>query len=574
MGNCQSQTSTESAAGAPEAPAPAPVKHHSNPVPVVSKPALVKPPPHECAPPGTNKSNEIIPHPAQKAKPVVRNSGNTLKKAKGGVGTDNVRTSNLRSTPQAKALYAQEGARDESIDPRKWKFSEMKFDGSARYEELGEQEKVSGQPIEVGIQAFRANPSKYLAFMHQSSMVDWPVEHQSYTFLHRKGTTNYIPDNVAPSGWMTLLLQEYQHLQPLRDLPGPARDPYTDTTLAVYAGRRCGAPILPGRGMGVGDSPNLKLVGDVDPSDIAQGTVGDCWLLSGISSLAEFDGAVKRLFRKTRDLDRMPLDRGPNQYTVTLWDLPTWTEVDIVVDERLCTIDGRCLMASKPSEDGELWVCYLEKALAAHCGGWDKISGGQCTHAWALLTGCKEQYTIRKNKDTGMYACHAKFDPTVRRWAPHGNSPHDGDTRIWNVDWPTVGGGGSGDIDQEALFQKMCAWDDTNFIVAASTSGTSDRHSTGGVVDNHAYSVIECINDVAGTDVELIKVRNPWGKGEIEDGEFDDDGPGWDRYPQIKKALNPVVADDGIFWVTKKEFFQFFQTVYLSASDMTEFLED
>jgi hypothetical protein len=35
-----------------------------------------------------------------------------------------------------------------------------------------------------------------------------------------------------------------------------------------------------------------------------------------------------------------------------------------------------------------------------------------------------------------------------------------------------------------------------------------------------------------------------------------------------------VVADDGIFWVTKKEFFKYFQTVYLSASNMTEFKED
>ncbi len=55
---------------------------------------------------------------------------------------------------------------------------------------------------------------------------------------------------------------------------------------------------------------------------------------------------------------------------------------------------------------------------------------------------------------------------------------------------------------------------------------------------------------------------------------FDDDGPGWDQYPQIKKALNPVVADDGIFWVTKEEFFKFYGTFYLSASDMTAFLED
>jgi hypothetical protein len=26
---------------------------------------------------------------------------------------------------------------------------------------------------------------------------------------------------------------------------------------------------------------------------------------------------------------------------------------------------------------------------------------------------------------------------------------------------------------------------------------------------------------------------------------WDDDGPGWDRYPQVKAALNPVAADDG-----------------------------
>ena len=61
---------------------------------------------------------------------------------------------------------------------------------------------------------------------------------------------------------------------------------------------------------------------------------------------------------------------------------------------------------------------------------------------------------------------------------------------------------------------------------------------------------------------------------EIEDGEFDDDGPGWDRYPQIKALLNPVVADDGLFWVTKQEFFKYYGTIYLSASNMTEFLED
>lgn len=85
-----------------------------------------------------------------------------------------------------------------------------------------------------------------------------------------------------------------------------------------------------------------------------------------------------------------------------------------MIDERLAAkADGSGLLGCSPSEDGELWVPYLEKvrishthclamaikhcasgtpcglscshcsggqALAVHCGGWDKIDGGQCTH--------------------------------------------------------------------------------------------------------------------------------------------------------------------------------------------------
>jgi hypothetical protein len=102
----------------------------------------------------------------------------------------------------------------------------------------------------------------------------------------------------------------------------------------------------------------------------------------------------------------------------------------------------------------------------------------------------------------------------------------------------------------------------------------SDRNQTNGIVDNHAYSVIDCRNDVAGTDIDLIQVRNPWGRGEIENGMFVNNGRGWKKYPQIKKLLNPVNSDDGLFWVTKQEFFKHYETIYLSASNLTRFLKD
>ena len=47
--------------------------------------------------------------------------------------------------------------------------------------------------------------------------------------------------------------------------------------------------------------------------------------------------------------------------------------------------------------------------------------------------------------------------------------------------------------------------------------------------------MLTCLDNVAGTDMDLIKMRNPHGQGEITDGEFDDDGPGWTRYPQVAR---------------------------------------
>ena len=128
--------------------------------------------------------------------------------------------------------------------------------------------------------------------------------------------------------------------------------------------------------VGIGDAPNLCVIKDVDPTDVYQGTVGDCWLLGAISSLAEFDGAIKRLFKKTKLLDKRPLP-GPNMYTIVLCDLETWKPKIYHIDERLpvkSDSSGK-LLSCRLSGYGELWPALLEKAMAIHCGGWDAIHG-------------------------------------------------------------------------------------------------------------------------------------------------------------------------------------------------------
>jgi hypothetical protein len=132
-------------------------------------------------------------------------------------------------------------------------------------------------------------------------------------------------------------------------------------------------------------------------------------------------------------------------------------------------------------------------------------------------------------------------------------------------------------LSADELFTRMCAWDDANYILGCGTKEGSDTETTDGIVDGHGYSVLTCVQAVAGTSTRfnLVKVRNPHGKGEFETGVWDDDGPGWSEHPEVKEALQPVLGvDDGVFWVSQEEFFRYFTTVYVSASDMTEFLED
>merc|ERR1711862_599992 len=117
-------------------------------------------------------------------------------------------------------------------------------------------------------------------------------------------------------------------------------------------------------------------------------------------------------------------------------------------------------------------------------------------------------------------------------------------------------------------FDLMADWCKANYILGAGTHSGSDEDDHDGIVDGHAYSVLTANVDVAGTGIDLIQVRNPWGKGEFKSGQWDDDGPGWDEHPDIFNELRPTKADNGIFWMSKEEFFQYFPTVYVCAMNM------
>jgi len=425
--------------------------------------------------------------------------------------------------------------------------------------------------IAKGLEDAKAKPTEYEGIYYQTDMTSWPEDQQKYTLLKRNGSGFSVKE--AKGGAFTYVCAKYAVLPADVKIE---KDKYTDSCLASSGKKKLGAPLHPGRGSGCGDLPGLKIIGDADPSDVAQGAVGDCWLLSAISAMAEYDAAIDQLFKKTPNVKQLP-GGVSNTYTITLYDVPTGKPVDIVIDERLSGDENGELLASKPSVDGELWVCYLEKAVAAHCGGWDKIDGGTCTHGWRLLTGCMDQFTIRD--DGEGFCCYGAKNPNTKTWETLGNAPSEGFQGLWPMDWPEAGGGGGMHEKLEAndVFERMCAWHDRNYLMGCGSKAGHDAQDTDGIVDGHAYTILDCIDDAGGkrTDnlqFDMIKVRNPWGKGEFKSGKFDDDGPGWEQYPEVKKACQPVQADDGVFWLEKDEFFKYFHTIYLCAYDMSKFV--
>jgi hypothetical protein len=454
-------------------------------------------------------------------------------------------------------------------DPKKWKFIPIEFNGEYNLSSFDAPHIVSGKgALMKGMKKMRTNPATYLGVFYENEVTSQPPNKQSYTLVERSGGEFNIVE-CEDAGY-TFMAARYQALKPKVKIQ---RDAFTDAM--SLEGCPLGKPVCPGRLQGCADVPSISVIGDVDPFDVMQGgRVGDCWLLCAMSALAEFRGAIEQLFTKTENIETTPLD-GSNSYTVTLYDMDSWEPVDIKIDERLCTAaeDGS-LVGCSPGRTGDLWACYLEKAVAIHCGGWDKIVGGQCTHAWRLLTGCRDQYTFTQGKDR-KFDCGGAFNPNTRKWEKLANSPDDGFQGSWPIEWPSVGGGGKRRmrIGTDEMFERMCAWDDADYIMACASKEGSDSNVTDGITDGHTYTILSCVNNVAGTEFDLIKVRNPWGSGEFTEGKWDDDGPNWDKYPRVKAELNPTLdVDDGVFWMEKAEFFKYFSTIYLCALDMAEFV--
>eukprot|EP00742_Colponemidia_sp_Colp-10_P006128 GILJ01006558.1.p1 GENE.GILJ01006558.1~~GILJ01006558.1.p1 ORF type:complete len:814 (-),score=130.82 GILJ01006558.1:164-2605(-) len=251
-------------------------------------------------------------------------------------------------------------------------------------------------------------------------------------------------------------------------------------------------------------------VADIEPNDIKQGSLGDCWFMCALSALAERPELVKRLFI-TQSANALGV------YRLKICKCGEWKVV--TVDDLFPCSPNEGPIFSR-AHGNELWVLLLEKAYAKLHGSYYLLRGGWAAEGLMDLTGCPSSNYNFADEDVQSLINSGEF---------------------WRM---------------------LVQWDADGYLMSASTPGEDRWTETGGnpnseesrgLVPGHAYTVIGC-HEVEGH--QLLKIRNPWGSFEWN-GDWSDNSPLWNH--QLRQQVGvPEAADDGTFFMSLKDFLTHF----------------
>eukprot|EP00941_MAST-03F_sp_MAST-3F-sp1_P001880 g1880.t1 len=258
--------------------------------------------------------------------------------------------------------------------------------------------------------------------------------------------------------------------------------------------------------------------GTPSPDDIVQGTLGNCWLMSAISVVAQKPYFLRKIIVSeesgcTRLKGKINATLGAHQIKLCVEGI--WRIV--IVDDFLPVRSDGQLAFSKGRRQ-QLWPSLIEKAAAKIHGSYAALASGNISEGLALLSGCPTLTIELENK-----------------------------------------------IDYELIWGKLLSFQEANFPMGASCCVT-DSVSTG-LQNRHAYALLSVVQkNINNKQIRLIQLRNPWGEQEkIWKGDWSPSSKLWTHHArqQVGYFVEQNDQNDGIFWMSFEDFLQHFSRIDL-----------
>jgi len=295
-----------------------------------------------------------------------------------------------------------------------------------------------------------------------------------------------------------------------------------------------------------GERPQL-FEGEIEPKDLCQGAVGDCWLVAAFASASEFPDAIRNMF-----LTKEYNPRG--MYKVRIYDPQRKKWVVMKVDDRIPCEKGTKKPRFMRPNGNELWAIILEKAYAKLCGSYAKMAGGFVLWGWLSMTGDN--------------VFQMSVDPKTHTWKREDMVAIEDEKDKRACGFRST----KEKYNNDQVWTLLKKYDYQKALMSASIGKMEYRESDGpageqmlereGLVAGHAYSVISAfeVSEKAGFVIKpggktfkLLKLRNPWGTYEWK-GDWSDKSSLWKKYPSIAKQVGFEDADDGAFWMEFDDF--------------------
>ncbi|XP_046332983.2 calpain-A-like isoform X2 [Haliotis rufescens] len=262
-------------------------------------------------------------------------------------------------------------------------------------------------------------------------------------------------------------------------------------------------------------NPQL-FVGGAERYDVQQKHFGTCWFLSMLANLAD----KPRLLKKVINAESYK-PRTDGICCCKLWKFGEWE--DIYIDDYLplYRVKGGLQFygAMSWTDSDELWVSFLEKALAKMYGSYCVVDeGGLPSEAYLALTGGVSETVLITDYISNPRSLFRRLDKALKTRA----------------------------MVTSCILEEY----------------SGDR----GLIGAHAYSLNQTatVTRFNGKVVRLIRIRNPHGTNEWK-GKWSDRSPEWQTLPEGGNLRRD--RDDGEFWMSLEDFMSnFTQTTICSLT--------